>query len=183
MGRSLRRAKKTRPKISIKKKRQPLTRAKVPVEITSQRPDVEAKLGSPAEWNREKALHSNYASNLFQSDPNEGFGRNAAPPKPVEEIIVETAADVESDDDLRTLENRPRRDGKRSQPSRLTGNQQQVIQRLIEAHGQDVEAMVKDNKLNPMLLPASKLKKLLAAHDLHGSSGRCGFRVPNKRLW
>ena len=47
MGRSLRRAKKTRPKISIKKKRQPLTRAKVPLEITSQRPDVEAKLGSP----------------------------------------------------------------------------------------------------------------------------------------
>ena len=41
--------------------------------------------------------------------------------------------------DLRTLENRPRRDGKRSQPSRLTGHQQQVIQRLIEAHGQDVE--------------------------------------------
>ena len=46
-----------------------------------------------------------------------------------------------------------------------------------------LQAMVKDNKLNPMLLPASKLKKLLAAHDLHGSSGRCGFRVPNKRLW
>ncbi len=34
-----------------------------------------------AEWNREKALNSNYKSNLFQSDPNEGFGRNAAPPK------------------------------------------------------------------------------------------------------
>lgn len=47
MGRSLRRAKKTRPKISIKKKRRPLTRAAPPVEITSHRPDVEAKLGSP----------------------------------------------------------------------------------------------------------------------------------------
>jgi hypothetical protein len=34
-----------------------------------------------AGWNREKALHSNYASNRFQSNPNEGFGRNAAPPK------------------------------------------------------------------------------------------------------
>ena len=34
-----------------------------------------------AGWNREKALQSNYASNRFQSDPNEGFGRNAAPPK------------------------------------------------------------------------------------------------------
>ena len=46
-----------------------------------------------------------------------------------------------------------------------------------------LQAMVKDIKLNPMLLPASKLKKLLAADELHGSSGRCGFRVPNKRLW
>ena len=46
-----------------------------------------------------------------------------------------------------------------------------------------MQAMVKDSKLNPMLLPASKLKKLLAAHALHGSRGRCGFRVPNKRLW
>ena len=45
------------------------------------------------------------------------------------------------------------------------------------------QAMVKDTKLNAMLLPASKLKKLLAAHALHGSSGRCRFRVPNKRLW
>ena len=34
-----------------------------------------------ADWNREKAMHSNYASNQFQSDPNEGFGRNAAPKK------------------------------------------------------------------------------------------------------
>ena len=26
-------------------------------------------------------MHSNYAKNQFQSDPNEGFGRNAAPKK------------------------------------------------------------------------------------------------------
>ena len=41
--------------------------------------------------------------------------------------------------DLRTLENRPRRDGKRAQPSRLTAHQQQVIQQLVQAHGQDIE--------------------------------------------
>ena len=46
-----------------------------------------------------------------------------------------------------------------------------------------LQAMVKDTKLNPMLLPASKLKKILAAHDLHGNSGRCGVQSPNKRLW
>ena len=46
-----------------------------------------------------------------------------------------------------------------------------------------MQAMVQDTKLNAMLLPASKLKKLLAAHALTGSHQRCGFRVPNKRLW
>lgn len=46
-----------------------------------------------------------------------------------------------------------------------------------------LQAMVKDTKLNPMLLPASKLKKLIAAHALHAGKGRCGFRVPNKGLW
>jgi len=38
----------------------------------------------------------------------------------VEEADEDAAAEGESDDDLRTLENRPRRDGKRAQPSRLS---------------------------------------------------------------
>ena len=46
-----------------------------------------------------------------------------------------------------------------------------------------MQAMVRDSKLNSMLLPASKLKKLLAAHAVTGSHLRCGFRAPNKRLW
>ena len=46
------------------------------------------------------------------------------------------------------------------------------------------QAMVKDRKLNAMLLPASKLKNLVASYNKYGSSkGRHGFRVPQKRLW
>ena len=56
--------------------------------------------------------------------------------------------------DLRTLENRPRRDGKRALPSRLTAHQQQVIQRLVQAHGQDLEVCI---------VPASTLVTLSLA--------------------
>ena len=43
--------------------------------------------------------------------------------------------------------------------------------------------MVLDRKLNSMLHPAAKLRKMLDSYQTRGSSGRCGFRVPNKRLW
>ena len=49
--------------------------------------------------------------------------------------------------------------------------------------GVRVQAMVRDSKLNSMLLPASKLRKLLASYRLVGDRGRCPFRVPSKRLW
>lgn len=46
------------------------------------------------------------------------------------------------------------------------------------------QGMVKDRKHNSMLLPASKLKKMLHAYDLYGSQpgSRCGFRTPHKHL-
>lgn len=70
---------------------------------------------------------------------------------------------------------------------------------MREAHGpNNVEAMVKDIKLNRMLLPASKLKKMIEADDFWGrrpgkpsldqvgvegkGRGRCGFRMPRKSL-
>ena len=48
-----------------------------------------------------------------------------------------------------------------------------------------LQAMVKDHKLNSMLLPASKLKQMLRSHSMYSQNpaARCGFRVPNKRLW
>ena len=48
-----------------------------------------------------------------------------------------------------------------------------------------LQGMVKDRKLNSMLLPASKLGRMLQAYELHSQrdGARCGFRVPNKRLW
>ena len=53
------------------------------------------------------------------------------------------------------------------------------------SHLLDVQAMVKDRKLNSMLLPASKLKQMLRSYEAFGQlrGARCAFRVPNKRLW
>ena len=46
MGGSLRRSKKYRPKLTICKKRTPLTRGKTPVDITQGRTAVSEKLGN-----------------------------------------------------------------------------------------------------------------------------------------
>lgn len=46
-----------------------------------------------------------------------------------------------------------------------------------------LQAMARDKKLNRMLLTEGKLRKMLAAYEIVGDRGRCGFRVPNKRLW
>lgn len=110
--------------------------------------------------------------------------------------------------DLRVLLNKERLAGK-APPPKLTAHQQQVVQRLVDAHGDDVEvrisavldafllldstlsmyqpqlcinhratqAMAKDRKLNRMLLPVSKLRKLLLSFH-HGTTHR--FRVPHK---
>lgn len=47
-----------------------------------------------------------------------------------------------------------------------------------------LQAMVKDRKLNSMLLPASRLNKMLHAYDLFGKQqgARCAFRTPYKHL-
>jgi len=45
------------------------------------------------------------------------------------------------------------------------------------------QAMARDTKLNPMLLTAGQLRKMIASFEVVGDRGRCGFRVPQKRLW
>ncbi|EIE21391.1 hypothetical protein COCSUDRAFT_48090 [Coccomyxa subellipsoidea C-169] len=180
MGRSLRRAKKFRPKLTVKGKKKPRTKAKIPLEITAHRPGMAAKLGAEPNWDREKPLTSNYASNKVLQDPNAGFGRNAKPDIIQDDEEIDNEA--ESDDDLRALEGKCRRSGP-APLQKLTTNQRQIMERLKEAHGDDLQAMARDKKLNRMLLTEGKLRKMIAAYETVGDRGRCGFRVPNKRLW
>jgi hypothetical protein len=73
--------------------------------------------------------------------------------------------------------------GPRKVPEPLTAKQRQVVAALIGRHGDDVDGMVRDSKLNRMLLPASRLKRMIEAYHLHSTTQRVAFHQPKKRLW
>ncbi|KAK9811879.1 hypothetical protein WJX72_011665 [[Myrmecia] bisecta] len=187
MGRSRRRAARTKQKVSLKPKRKPLTKAAPPLEITDGRPSLAEKLGTSAHWDAAKTFTRNYEEIGFVSNPNSGFGRNVRHSDPIQEKaaeIEETGEEVESADDMRVALGKVRKSGK-APPEKLTTHQNQIMARLVAAHGDDVEAMAKDRKLNTMLHPPGRLKRMLQAYQAFSQTagGRCRFRVPNKRLW
>jgi hypothetical protein len=73
--------------------------------------------------------------------------------------------------------------GARKLPDPLTTKQRQVVSELICRHGDDIDKMVRDSKLNKMLLPASKLKRMIESYHLHSAAQRVPFQQPKKRLW
>lgn len=171
--------------MSIKPKKTIFSRSKVPLEILAGKTDMAKKIGTQAVWNNQDRLQGNYVANGLMADANAGFGRNAAEAHPLQEKTAEIEGGAEadeSDDDLRQVEGKRRRDGRRAELSKPTTHQQQILERLIQEHGEDLEAMVKDRKLNSMLLPASKLRKLIEGYKHYGKDGRCQFRTPIKHL-
>ncbi|KAK9866448.1 hypothetical protein WJX84_010681 [Apatococcus fuscideae] len=139
------------------------------------------KLGTDVDWSTKQRFKDNYAAAGLMPDPNFGFGRNARPNLIEAAVARDQAGDTQadSDDDLRAAEGKMRRTGPADvQP--LTANQQQIVQRLLEAHGDDIHAMSRDRKLNVMLLPPARLKKMIQSHQtFSGKSGvRCSFRAP-----
>lgn len=174
----------------------------------------EGEEGPTAIWNPARPLTKNYAAAGVAADANARYGRNHRPSvlrvddaeegerRRGREAATTSSADDDggdsTDDDLRAVSGLPRKHSARAPPPKLTSTQEIVISALREAHGTDVEAMVKDIKLNRMLLPASKLKKMIEADDFWGrrpgkpsleqlgveakGRGRCGFRMPRKSL-
>ena len=72
----------------------------------------------------------------------------------------------------------------RSQPEvhPLTAQQRRVIERLIAKHGSDTDGMVRDRKLNQMLLPAGKLRTMMRAYEAHPPGAPVRFQGPKKGL-
>lgn len=70
-------------------------------------------------------------------------------------------------------------------PAKLTSTQQRIFEGLLAAHGDDLEAMARDKKLNPMLLTAGKLRKMLLSYEAFKDrpQAKTPFRTPHKRLW
>lgn len=180
MGGSLRRSKRFRPKLTIKKKRHPLRKSKVAHDITQGRvDDIQTKLGVRPSWQKEKGYSENYKEAGLLSDINAGFGRNLK----TDALQAESDArdsdgqDAVLDEDFAAAMGQQRPSGP-APPPRLTSHQRQIMQRLVTAHGEDVEAMRRDTKLNSMLLPASKLQKMLQSYKTHGRGAGVDFRTP-----
>lgn len=152
-------------------------------------------------WNPSRPLSKNYAAAGVAVDANSRYGRNHRPSGLKEDEGSDNDDDGggnSTDDDLRAVSGLPRRHAARAPPPKLTSTQERVISTLRKAHGDDLQAMVKDIKLNRMLLPASKLRKMIEADDFWGrrpskpsldqvgveckGRGRCGFRMPRKSL-
>ena len=174
-------------------------------------------------WDPARPLTKNYAAAGVAADANSRYGRNYRPSglsvkaekganekdDDADDDDVDDAGGDSTDDDLRAVSGLPRKHSARAPPPKLTATQERVIAALREAHPEDdVGAMVKDAKLNRMLLPASKLRKMIEADDFWGrrpppqsdslevgggsvgigggvegkGRGRCGFRMPRKSL-
>ncbi|GAB4822055.1 hypothetical protein N2152v2_009101 [Parachlorella kessleri] len=181
MGGSLRRKKKHRPRIVKRGKKEGLRRSKVPEELTAERPDFRKKLGASAEWDAEDTVITNYQQVGLVRDPNAGFGRN----KRVD-IIQEKAEDpavlsAELDDDLKAACNEQRSSGK-APPKRLTPHQRQIVQRLLNVHGDDTRAMMMDRTLNPMQHSEGTLQQLIDSYCYWKSGSGVDFRVPVEGL-
>jgi hypothetical protein len=56
------------------------------------------------------------------------------------------------------------------------------MQSLIDAHGDDVQAMARDGRRNKMLHSAGTLKRMLAAFHLHKPGARVKWQQPKKGL-
>lgn len=86
-----------------------------------------------------------------------------------------------TDQDLRSILSMQQSAGPRA-PDPLTANQRRVVTALVAAHGDDIQAMARDRKLNKMLLPASKLKRMIASAHIHKEGERVRFQQPKRGL-
>lgn len=85
------------------------------------------------------------------------------------------------DDDLRSALGEPAPSGP-APAAPLTARQRKTMEVLLQRHGQDFEAMVKDTKLNRALLPMGKLRRMAAAFDLYPENARVRFQQPKRKL-
>lgn len=140
-----------------------------------------------AEWNEGSKIDGNYEQLGFLADANAGFGRNKktdqlAAKRAAEDEDVDQEEEEELDDDLNAAMAKVRKSGK-ADPKRITAHQRKIVEGLINAHGDDVDKMAHDRKLNKMQHSKGYLTKLIESYHFWDKNSGQDFRVPNKRLW
>lgn len=158
------------------------------------RPDAEEM-----EWDRKASVVRNYAAMGCATDPNERGGRQRQASTQaeqdnvvsMEQVSMETLERIREgkvdetkvDPELQVALGRPV-PGRRSMPKKLTKTQWHVVKGLVDEHGDDLEAMAKDRKKNPMLHTVATLRKMVESYQAYPSlqqdGGWRGFRAPVK---
>jgi len=141
---------------------------------------------STAVWDVETTLTKNYAASGLVSDPNATGkgGRNTETTRASSKGKV--AARATSDgDETRSLLGQTRSTGYAA-PKRLTPKQTRVISALVEAHGDDLDAMVLDRKRNAYQHTRGVLLRMVESYHYYereraeGGMTRVDFRAPIK---
>eukprot|EP00891_Asterochloris_glomerata_P008118 jgi/Astpho2/8118/Aster-x0798 len=136
-------------------------------------------------WDESQSVLANYKG-AFVASANVGFGRNALTEETAGQPGDESqAAAFQPDDDFKAEILGEVRSSGPALPAKLTSTQQRIFEGLLAAHGDDLEAMARDKKLNPMLLTAGKLRKMLLSYEAFRDrpQAKTPFRTPHKRLW
>lgn len=139
------------------------------------------------EWNKAVHAEENYQKIGFATDVNVGTGRNR---KNVDLIAAKAAdlpeddavIDANLDDDLKVAMAKQRSTGK-APPKRPTPRQRHFVQQLVAAHGSDVDAMVRNVKINKMQHSKGQLMELIESVEYWAGKTGVDFRVPVKGLW
>ena len=153
--------------------------------------------GRTAPWNVAHTLTQNYDASGLASDPNAAGkrGRNtigldiATTSRGGEHAKVAARA-LSNGDETRAILGRAREFG-HSAPKRLTPKQTRIVKSLVEKHGEDLDAMALDRKLNAMQHTRGVLLRMTeswyyyaserVADNAGGGRVRVDFRAPVKR--
>lgn len=125
----------------------------------------------------------NYANLDFVRDPNSGFGRNSGENSEQAQQQEECGDNgfEHVDEDVKAICNE-QSSRERAPPKRLTQRQQQIVQKLIDVHGKNTQAMMLDRKLNPMQHSEGALCKLIDSFRFWKKGSGVDFRTPKKGL-
>jgi nucleolar protein 16 len=139
-------------------------------------------------WNVDATLTRNYAASGLASDANVAGrgGRNAndAPGTAVKDAVATLA--TSDGDETRALLGQTKSSGFAA-PKRLTPKQTRVVETLVRAHGDDLNAMVMDRKRNAMQHSSGTLLRMTESYhywreEATAAAGtvRVDFRAPKK---
>ena len=184
--------KRTSVKVTVKKKRkvkQTKALARLPLEENMALP-LSGEGKSSTKWDTKRTLRRNYEDNAVAEDVNKSIGMEIDGDDDVVETHSRRTRENKGkkpkavEDEINAALGKPRSTGRRP-PKRLTTTQIKVVGKLIEKHGENIDGMARDIKLNKMQHSAGVLKKMVESYyaypNLIGGEGKRDFHSLQKK--